>query len=74
MITFRTARIAVAAISALVLVACGPSASMTAPDNARYDGGHTFGGGNKSDSIMTTTAPGGGAVGNSGGHTFGGGN
>lgn len=71
------ARIIGAVTMALVLAACGEqSASVTAPDNASYDGGHTFGGGNRSDSTTTTTAPqGGGTVVNSGGgYTFGGGN
>jgi hypothetical protein len=73
MITLR-ARIVVAATVALVCAACGQTSSVTAPDNARFDGGHTFGGGNKSDSVATTTTTSGGAVVNAGGHTFGGGN
>jgi ABC-type glycerol-3-phosphate transport system substrate-binding protein len=78
MITFRTRIVAVTA-TALVLAACGEqSASVTAPDNARYDGGFTFGGGNRSDSTSTTTttaSSGEGAVVNAaGGFTFGGGN
>jgi hypothetical protein len=74
MITAR-GRIVAALTTALVFAACGQTTSVTAPDNARFDGGHTFGGGNKSDSVATTTtASGEGAVVNSGGHTFGGGN
>jgi hypothetical protein len=75
MITFRAARIAAAVTTALVFAACGQATSVIAPDDARYDGGHTFGGGNRSDSTTTTTATSGeGAVVNAGGHTFGGGN
>lgn len=71
------ARIAAALAIALVLTACGEhSASVTAPDDASYDGGYTFGGGNRSDTTSTTTtaSSGEGAVVNSGGYTFGGGN
>jgi ABC-type glycerol-3-phosphate transport system substrate-binding protein len=75
--SFR-ARVIATVATAFLVAACGEqSASVTAPDNASYDGGHTFGGGNRSDSTTTTTttAPSGeGAVVNSGGHTFGGGN
>lgn len=77
MITFR-ARIVAVITTALVFAACGEqTASVTAPDNARYDSGHTFGGGNRSDSTTTTTttaSSGEGAAVNSGGFTFGGGN
>ena len=73
--SFR-ARVVAAVTTVFLVTACGEqSASVTAPDNASYDGGHTFGGGNRSDSTTTTTTPSGeGAVVNSGGHTFGGGN
>jgi hypothetical protein len=75
MITFRTRIVAAGIATALVVAACSQTASMTAPDDARYDGGFTFGGGNRSDSTTTTTATSGeGAVVNAGGHTFGGGN
>jgi ABC-type glycerol-3-phosphate transport system substrate-binding protein len=74
MITPR-ARVVVAVATALVCAACGQSASVTVPDNARFDGGHTFGGGNRSDSTTTTTTSSGeGAAVNAGGFTFGGGN
>lgn len=65
-----------AVTTAFLVAACGErSASVTAPDNASYEGGHTFGGGNRSDSTTTTTTSSSeGAVANSGGHTFGGGN
>lgn len=76
MTTFR-ARIFAAFTTALVLAACGDqSAHVTAPDNASYDGGYTFGGGNRSDTTTTTTTAtsGEGAGVSSGGYTFGGGN
>ena len=73
--SFRARTIA-AVTTVFVLAACGEqSASVTAPDNASYDGGHTFGGGNRSDTTTTTTTSrGGDAVVNGGGFTFGGGN
>lgn len=76
MTTFR-ARIFAAITTALVLAACGDqTANVTAPDNANYDGGYTFGGGNRSDTTTTTTTAtsGEGAAESSGGYTFGGGN
>jgi ABC-type glycerol-3-phosphate transport system substrate-binding protein len=74
MTTFR-ARFYAAITAAVLLAACGDGATVTAPDQALFDGGHTFGGGNRSDTTTTTTASSGeGAVANSGGHTFGGGN
>lgn len=76
MITLR-ARTAVVLIIAASVAACGENTqSVTAPEQALYDGGHTFGGGNKSDTSTTTTtaASGEGAVVDGGGHTFGGGN
>jgi len=67
-------RMAVAFTTALVFAACSRSGGLTTPDNPRFDGGgHTFGGGNKVDSITTTTSGQDGAI-NAGGHTFGGGN
>ena len=69
------ARILAAIATTLVLGACGQSASVTAPDSALYDGGHTFGGGNRSDSTTTAAASSTeDAAVSSGGHTFGGGN
>lgn len=68
---------AVFATVLLVTAACGEQTpTVTAPDDASYDGGYTFGGGNRSDTTTATTASsGGGAVANSGGgYTFGGGN
>ena len=73
--SFRARTIA-AVTMVLVLGACGEqSPSVTAPENASYDGGHTFGGGNRSDSTTTTATSSGGDVAvNGGGFTFGGGN
>jgi hypothetical protein len=76
MTTFR-ARLAVVLMVALTVAACSENtSSVTAPEQALYDGGHTFGGGNRSDTTTTTTTAtsGEGAVVNGGGHTFGGGN
>lgn len=76
MITCRTRIVAVIATT-LVIAACGQTASVTAPDDARFDGGFTFGGGNRSDSTTTTTtatSSSEGAAVISGGFTFGGGN
>jgi hypothetical protein len=75
MTRFR-ARIAPAIIAVLLVAGCGEqSPSVTAPENASYDGGFTFGGGNRSadTTTTTTTSSGEGAV-DSGGHTFGSGN
>lgn len=65
-------RVIVAVAAALVFAACGRSKELTAPTDPRFEGGHTFGGGNKVDTT-TTTASGQDAV-TAGGHTFGGGN
>ena len=75
MTTFR-ARIVATIVLAFAIAACGEnSGGVTAPERASYDGGHTFGGGNRTDTTTTTTATSGeAAVVNSGGHTFGGGN
>ena len=74
MITVRV-RIVAAVTAALIFSGCEQTARLTAPDSPRFDGGHTFGGGNKVDSASTTiTSSGEGAVVNPGGHTFGGGN
>lgn len=72
----RVARFAaVASLCAVVLGACSEQpTSAIAPGSASYDGGHTFGGGNRSDTITTTTTSTGGAVVNGGGYTYGGGN
>lgn len=41
----------------LALAACDDSSpALIAPDGARYDGGHTIGSGNRSDSTTTTTS------------------
>lgn len=73
--SFR-ARAITAIATVFVLASCGEwSANVTAPDHASYDGGHTFGGGNRSDTTTATTASRGGeAVVSGGGFTFGGGN
>ena len=47
-------RILAAIATTLLLGACGQSESVTAPESALYDGGHTFGGGNKES---TTSEP-----------------
>lgn len=60
---FFRARFAVPVLFTLLLAACGHGpTTITAPQDASYDGGHTFGGGNRSDTTMTTTTAAGGSV------------
>lgn len=74
MTALRT-RLIAAIATTFVLAACGEQpTSVTAPDRAFYDGGYTFGGGNRSDTTKVTASSGEDAVANSGGYTFGGGN
>ena len=77
MIRHRISLVAACA-AAVVLAACGAeNASITAPPDASYDSGFTFGGGNRSDTTTTTTAAKPsveGLAAGSGGSTFGGGN
>lgn len=70
-----------ACVLSVGITACGePSPTLTAPDAARFDGGYTFGGGNKSDSTTVATSSGetttksDSTTTERGGHTFGGGN
>lgn len=60
----------------LGLAACGDS-SLIAPEGPRFDGGYTFGGGNRADTTTTATPSTGTTVTTTaerGGYTFGGGN
>lgn len=60
----------------LGLTACGDSSLIT-PEGPRFDGGYTFGGGNRTDTTTTTTPTTGTTVTTTverGGYTFGGGN
>jgi hypothetical protein len=60
----------------LGLAACGDS-SLLAPEGPRFDGGYTFGSGNRADTTTTTTPTTPTATGTSaerGGYTFGSGN
>jgi hypothetical protein len=73
--SFRTRLAAAATAATIFIAACGESSpGVTASDVPSYDGGHTFGGGHRSDTTTATTttaAPGEAAV--NGGGTFGGG-
>jgi len=53
--TLRT--LLAACVLSLGLAACGePSPVLTAPDGARFDGGHTYGSGHHSDSTTISDA------------------
>jgi len=48
-----------ACVLCLGIAACGESSpTITAPGRASFDGGHTFGGGSKSDSTTVVTSSG----------------
>ncbi|HEX2078521.1 MAG TPA: hypothetical protein VHG08_12455 [Longimicrobium sp.] len=75
----KNLRVVLAAlIAALSMSGCSErSADLFAPDGGVYNGGHTFGGGNRSDSTTASSGTAGadaGAAEGTGGHTFGGGN
>jgi hypothetical protein len=77
MTTFQI-RFGTLCVAAVLLTACGEqSRSVTAPENPTYNGGFTFGGGNRSadsTSTPTTASSGEGAAVDSTGQTLGSGN